>query len=71
MRKALTSGRLWAWVHGLGALVWVGLCWPGMTTWRNSVPFVVFVSLYAIVVTHVGGFVAAIGARKADESDPL
>jgi hypothetical protein len=42
-----------------------------MTVWRNSVPFVVLVSLYAIVVTHVGGFVAAIGARKADDHDPL
>lgn len=35
------------------ALVWVALCWPGMTHWRESVPFVVFMSLYTIILEHV------------------
>ncbi|HYJ33762.1 MAG TPA: hypothetical protein VE326_11130 [Candidatus Binatia bacterium] len=68
-RHTLTSGRVWVWVHGIGALIWTGLCWPGLTTWRNSVPFVVFISLYAIVLSHVVGAVAALSARKADPND--
>lgn len=68
--RRITSGRLWLWLHALGAIVWTGLAWPGLTVWRNSVPFVVFISLYAIVLSHVVGAVAAMGARKADPEDP-
>jgi len=42
-----------------------------MTTWRDSVPFVIFISLYVIVLSHAVGAVAALGARKADPQDPL
>lgn len=70
LHRVLTGGRLWLWVHMVGALVWAGLCWPGMTIWRDSVPFVVFISLYAIVLSHVVGVVSALSARKADPDDP-
>lgn len=71
LRGAVTSGRTWQWIHIVGAVLWVGLSVPGLTVWRNSISFVVFVSLYAIVLSHLVGAVAAIGARKADDSDPL
>ncbi len=71
VRHPLTSPRVWFWVHAIGAVVWAGLCIPGMTAWRSSVPFLVFVSLYAIVLEHAVGAVAALGGRKADSSDPL
>lgn len=69
--RFITSGRLWQWIHGIGALIWIALCVPGMTVWRDSVPFVVFISLYAIVLSHLVGYVASVGARKADHDDPL
>lgn len=69
--KSAASPRLWLWIHACGAVIWVGLSIPGLTTWRDSVPFLVFVSLYAIVLTHVVGAVAAIGGCKADRDDPL
>jgi hypothetical protein len=71
VRRALVSPRFWLWLHSIGAVVWIVLCVPGMTVWRNSVPFVVFISLYAIVLSHVVGAVAALGGRKADADDPL
>jgi apolipoprotein N-acyltransferase len=71
LRKLAASGRLWAWVHGVGVLVWVGLSVPGMTVWRQSVPFLVMVSLYAIILSHAVGAVSALAARKADPSDPV
>lgn len=69
LASALTSGRFWLWFHTAGAVVWAALSWPGMTVWRNSIAFVVFVSLYALVLSHVVGAVAAISARKADDND--
>lgn len=71
LHAAVTSPRFWLIVHAVGAVVWLGLSIPGMTVWRNSISFVVFISLYAIVLSHVVGAVAAIGARKADDQDPL
>jgi hypothetical protein len=62
---------MWTWFHAAGVLVWVGLAVPGMTVWRNSIAFVVFVSLYAIVLSHAVGAVSALAARKADSNDPL
>jgi hypothetical protein len=35
------------------------------------VPFLVFVSIYALILSHVVGAVAALGARKADPNDDL
>ena len=71
IRDVLASPRFWLWLHSVGTLLWIGLCVPGMTVWRSSVPFVVFISLYAIVLSHVVGAVAALGGRKADPDDPL
>lgn len=65
-----TSGRLWAYVHGIGVVIWTALCWPGLTSWRNSIEFVVFMSLYNVVLTHLVGWVSALAARKADPNDP-
>jgi hypothetical protein len=66
----LASGRLWVWVHGAGVVVWIGLSVPGMTVWRDSIAFVVFISLYAVVLSHAVGAVSALAARKADPEDP-
>jgi len=71
LTTAVASGRLWQWVHGAGTIVWMCLLVPGMTVWRNSVPFVVFISLYAIILSHTVGLVASVGARKADKNDTL
>lgn len=71
LREAVTSGRTWLWLHICGAIIWMGLAVPGMTVWRGSVPFLVFVSVYALILSHVVGAVAALGARKADPEDPL
>lgn len=67
----LASGKVWQWIHGVGSLTWLALLVPGMTIWRMSVPFVVFMSLYAIILSHTVGYVASVGARKADKHDTL
>lgn len=67
----VSSGRAWQWIHGAGTVAWLLLVVPSMTIWRDSVPWVVFMSIYAIVLSHTVGFVASVGARKADKHDSL
>ena len=59
------------WFHGTWALIWVVLFPPGMIWWRESVPFLMFVSLMTALSGALAGFGSALGARKADPEDPI
>lgn len=69
-RRLATSPRFWMWFHGLTALKWLVLSPPGMTIWKQSVTFLVYISLVTALTTALAGFGAALGARKADPEDP-
>jgi hypothetical protein len=51
--------------------VWAVLFLPGLISWRESVPFLVFVSIYANFVGHLSAVAGAVAARKIDPDDPL
>lgn len=51
--------------------VWGVLFVPGLIWWRESVPFLVFVSIYANFVGHLSAVAGAVAARKADPDDSL
>lgn len=51
--------------------LWAVLFVPGLLWWRESVPFLVFVSIYANFVGHLSAIAGAVAARKADADDPL
>jgi hypothetical protein len=53
------------------AVVWALLFIPGLISWRESVPFLVFVSIYANFVGHLSGVAGAVAARKVDPDDPF
>lgn len=67
----LLAPRFWQWFHGAGGLLWLALSWPGLTSWRDAVWFVIAASLWSNIMLHVVGWVAAIGGRKADTHDQL
>lgn len=46
-------------VHLVLTLVWLTLALPAVVLWRDSVPFLVFVSVYANVVGHWSSYEAA------------
>ena len=52
-------------------VVWTAILVPGLIWWRESVPFLVFVSIYANIVGHFGAIAGSIAARKVDPDDPL
>lgn len=62
--NARTLGR----INGALAILWLALSVPAMIWWRDSVAFLVFVSVYANVAGHVSAWQAA-RAERATESD--
>jgi hypothetical protein len=55
-------------VHLILLWLWLVLAVPSITIWRNSVPYLVWLSVYAIVATHWSGYQGA-AAEQAVNSD--
>lgn len=53
-------------VHGSLLVVWVLLIIPTLLWWRESVTWIVFMSLYAIIVSHAGAIEAALAKAQAE-----
>lgn len=70
-RDKLTDPKWWMIFHGVQAAKWLMLFIPGMWLWRNSVPFLMYVSLDTALAGALAGFGTALAARKADPEDPL
>jgi hypothetical protein len=64
-----TSGRFWRRLHLALVIVWGLLLLPSMTAWRESVPWLVFMSWYAAFGLHWDGWQAS-RAEDARESAP-
>jgi hypothetical protein len=70
-RAVVTNPKAWMWFHGVQAVKWLCLFGPGMWLWRDSVPFLMYVSLDTALAGALAGFGTALAARKADPEDPL
>jgi hypothetical protein len=64
------SGRFFRIGHFWLTLVWVLLGIPTFLWWLESVPWLVFMSYYAIIVGQVSAWQAARVEEKADCADP-
>lgn len=54
--------------HLVLMLVWFLLLIPTVMLWSQSILWVAFMSVYAIIAQHATGYSASRGARKAKES---
>lgn len=52
--------------HGWATIFWLLLSLPAMLFWAESITFLVFVSVYAIVVSHWSNWQGARAEAKAD-----
>lgn len=52
-------------VHGVGVILWILLIIPTLLWWRESILWVAFMSLYAIVISHATGVEAALAKAEA------
>jgi hypothetical protein len=71
LRTLALNPRFWMWLHGINVLRWLVLAPIAMIWWRDSVPFLLYVSLDTVVMGSVIGYCTALAARKADPDDPL
>jgi hypothetical protein len=71
LRTLVGSGRFWTgfWLLWIG--VWLVAIWPSVTVWRNSLPYLVFLSVMALVLGCSAALQSSLTMRKADPDDPL
>ena len=55
--------------HLVAAVMWVGLAIPSLIWWKDSVLWVILISIYANIVGHLSGYSAARADPAAEESE--
>ncbi|HGN9417216.1 TPA: hypothetical protein ACK11A_004998 [Klebsiella pneumoniae] len=55
--------------HLVAAVMWVGLAIPSLLWWKDSVLWVILISIYANIVGHLSGYSAARADQAAEESE--
>ncbi|EPY5282354.1 hypothetical protein NL494_04745 [Klebsiella pneumoniae] len=55
--------------HLVAAVMWVGLAIPSLNWWKDSVLWVILISIYANIVGHLSGYSAARADQAAEESE--
>ncbi len=55
--------------HLVAAVMWVGLAIPSLIWWKDSVLWVILISIYANIVGHLSGYSAARADQAAAESE--
>lgn len=55
--------------HLVAAVMWVGLAIPSLIWWKDSVLWVILISIYANIVWHLSGYSAARADQAAEENE--
>ncbi|QOE99847.1 hypothetical protein [Klebsiella pneumoniae] len=55
--------------HLVAAVMWVGLAIPSLIWWKDSVLWVILISIYANIVGHLSGYSAARADQAAEEGE--
>jgi hypothetical protein len=71
LRARLSDPVFWVRVHGALAFVWVVLMPPSVFWWRDSVPYLVMLSVYANFAGSVASWTAARGDRNSVSTEDL
>ncbi|MEL4016088.1 hypothetical protein [Dryocola clanedunensis] len=56
-------------MHLGAAFLWVILAIPSVIWWKNSVLWVIIISIYANIVGHLSGYTAARADEAAEENE--
>lgn len=57
-RKAVAA-ETWRRFHGVMTIIWIILLIPSMLWWKEALPWIVFMSVWANVGTHFGAWQAS------------
>lgn len=55
--------------HLVAAVMWVGLAIPSLIWWKDSVLWVILISIYANIVGHLSGYSAARADQAAEDNE--
>ncbi|SXD04599.1 hypothetical protein [Klebsiella quasipneumoniae] len=55
--------------HLVAAVMWVGLAIPSLIWWKDSVLWVILISIYANIIGHLSGYSAARADQAAEENE--
>ena len=55
--------------HLVAAVMWVGLAIPSLIWWKDSVLWVILISIYANIVGHLSGYSAARADQAVEENE--
>lgn len=67
----LTVPSFMAKVHLWLMLLWILLIIPSALLWKDSVPYLVSISVYAVIMGHVSSWQAARVEQRQDEDDDV
>lgn len=56
-------------LHLVAIVTWAILIYPSVTIWKDSVQWLIIISIYANIVGHLSGFGAARIERKEEKKD--
>lgn len=59
VRRAVSDPSVHRRLNGWAAVFWIAMAPPSMVWWKDSIPYLVGVSVYALVASHVGAWQAA------------
>lgn len=63
VKRRLSSKQL-KWFHLGGVIIWLLLAYPTIVWWKESILWVAMMSLYTIIIDHLGGYGAARAEKK-------
>lgn len=57
-------------IHGYATISWFVLAFPSMLFWNSSIPYLVFISVYAVFASHFSSWQAArVEVRQKVDAD--
>lgn len=62
---------LWAQmvIHSVLLVAWTALAWPTLTVWKQSIPWLQFMSVFTIIESAAAGVAAAFAALESDKAN--
>jgi multisubunit Na+/H+ antiporter MnhG subunit len=69
MMKWLNSPKFWRNFNGVCTVIWTLLIIPTVLWWTDSIVWVVFMSLWANIASHLAGYVAGRTEVKEDKRE--
>lgn len=66
---AYTPGQAFKLFHLVMTVFWIGMIYPTIVYWKSSIEYLVFISIYAIIVSHIEAWQTSRLERKEEKKE--